>query len=62
VARGVTYSVVHVAAVKSSTVIVAARRDRINSTAVGTGTGTCTSTSTTIDVVVQRYSNRSIGK
>lgn len=57
-ARGVTYSVVHVAAVKNSTVTVAVRRDRIDSAVVGT----CTSTSTTIDVVVQRYSNRSIGK
>jgi len=59
VARGVAYSVVHVAEVESSTVAAAVRRDRINNTAVGTGTGT----STTIDVVVvQRYSSRSIGK
>jgi len=48
VARGVTYSVVHVAAVKSSTVAAAIRRDRMDVAVIGTVTGT----STTIDVVV----------
>ena len=46
VARGVTYSVVHVAAVKSSTVAAAIRRDRMDVAVIGTGT------STTIDIVV----------
>lgn len=47
-ARGVTYSVVHVAAVESSAVAAAIRRDRMDVAVIGTGTGT----STTIDVVV----------
>jgi len=46
VARGVAYSVVHVAEVERSTVTVAVRRDRMDVAVIGTGT------STTIDIVV----------